>query len=158
MEFVDFDGDGDKDLILIGCEGVFVVGIYLNDGIGYFLLQVDMFLFGICNGDLKVFDFDMDGDQDVFLIGNSSGQFLVVKMYFNDGFGNFEELLGIYFFGLNWFIVISLDVDGDGDEDMFIIGENSLYLFVIIFYRNDGGGSYIELIDIFFEGVDRGDV
>lgn len=157
MEFADFDGDGDKDLMLTGCEGASVAGIYLNDGTGHFSLQADMPLSGICNGDLKVSDFDMDGDQDVFLIGNISGQTSVAKMYINDGSGNFGELSDTPFTGLAYSTVTSSDVDGDGDEDMLITGENSLYLPVTIFYRNVGGGSYTEITDVPFEGVDRGD-
>jgi hypothetical protein len=156
MEFADFDGDGDEDLILTGCEETSVASIYQNDGAGHFLLQTDTPFSGICNGGLKVSDFDMDGDMDVFLIGYIGAQTSVAKMYINDGAGNFEELSGTPFTGLVHSTVTSSDVDGDGDEDILITGENSSYLPVTMFYRNDGGGSYTEITNTPFEGVDRG--
>lgn len=157
VEFADFDGDGNEDLILTGCGDTSVAIIYLNDGAGHFLLLADTPFPGICGGDLKVSDFDADGDKDIFLIGNISGQTSVAKMYINDGSGNFEELSDTPFTGLAYSTVTSSDVDGDGDEDILITGENSSYLPVTIFYRSDGGGSYTEITDVPFEGVDRGD-
>ncbi len=88
-------------------------------------------------------DVDNDGDQDLLLVNSSdwpwsgrSGPEPTMALYLNDGKGGFTDVtrrwgLAVPLFGMG---VAVGDVEGDGDEDVFITAVGSNRLFV-----NDGG-------------------
>lgn len=96
----------------------------------------------ISGGGVALFDVENDGDLDVYLTGGTGSD----ALYLNDGTGRFEPTLiaqgvtgGIFSVG-----VVTADVDGDGDRDVFLTtapGEGNRLL------RNEGG----EFVDVSIE-------
>lgn len=84
-------------------------------------------------------DVDNDDDLDVFFIGIIGIEVLILKLYINDGVGNFFELLGVVLDGVFFGLVVFVDVSSDGNLDVFIIGKRGLGEGVIFkLYINEG--------------------
>lgn len=138
-EFFDADGDGDLDL-LVGSGGNFQKAgapflqdrMYMNDGKGNFKLNVNAFpLNGFNTSVILPFDFDEDGDLDLF-VGNRSiprvyGLNPKCYLYQNDGKGNFKNVTMQVAPGLEQPGMITdaklVDLLGDEKKELVIIGE-----------------------------------
>jgi hypothetical protein len=91
-----------------------------------------------------IFDYDSDGDQDVFLVDAAAmpryeGDVPRSRLYRNDGRGKFVDVsdsagIAVLAYGMG---ATAGDVDRDGDEDLYITawGPNQLFL-------NNGNGSF----------------
>jgi hypothetical protein len=91
---------------------------------------------------MDVADLENDGDLDVVAVVYEPELFYVVKVYTNDGSGNFTNLNPT---GLTHPLSFSLDVafidiEGDNDQDILVINSSGSAL-----YRNDGGGTFTQL-------------
>lgn len=105
-----------------------------------------MFFESFVYGMIDFLDVDGDNDQDVFIMGDYIILFLrIMKLYFNDGMGYFIEMIDILFEGFSFRLVVFVDVDGDNDQDVFIVGFDNLYVLVCKIYINDGLGYFIEM-------------
>ncbi len=127
--FLDYDGDGDQDVLLVnsthwpdrGHEGPpATMALYANDGTGHFDnvtvaagLDVSFYGMGAAVGDV-----DNDGDTDVFLTAVGSNH-----LFRNDG-GRFEDVTsaaGVAGDPREWSTSAGfVDHDGDGDLDLFV--------------------------------------
>jgi len=134
--FVDFDGDGDQDLVLAAGTVMYPIEsgnaatrldavIYRNDGSGkfrrvgwkagfYFTSEESEhdWVMGIAAG-----DYDADGDVDLFFTGVRYN-----RLYRNDGgtFTDVAEEAGVFGNG-SWTTSAGFhDLDGDGDLDLFV--------------------------------------
>ena len=79
-------------------------------------------------------DMDGDGDQDLFICGENGSAF-AAYIYRNDGTGNFTRVdtaVG----GLNESHILVEDLDGDGDQDALMIGDENGTTFRAVLYRN----------------------
>ncbi|MEZ4733536.1 MAG: FG-GAP-like repeat-containing protein [Caldilineaceae bacterium] len=85
-------------------------------------------------------DYDNDGDLDVVVAGQTSGN-RVTFVYRNDG-GNQFSPIGIGLPGIREGSVAWGDYDNDGDLDILLAGESSSGLITQI-YRNDGNSSFV---------------
>lgn len=136
-EFLDVDGDGDQDLYIVSGgshlnEGdeLFSDRLYINDGEGNFdksQSHRSVFSNGSC---VEAADIDGDGDVDLFVGGrgepglypnpgtsyilmNEGGQLINKTNEIADGISNIGMVTDA-----SW-----ADIDGDGDEDLLIVGE-----------------------------------
>ena len=109
--------------------------LFRNLGNGNFR-QVTTGILGVTGGDIAWGDFDNDGDLDL-LIGGSSENGDICKVYRNDGAGTFTDLnLGLA--ATDDIKVSWTDYDLDGKLDILISAENLTRL-----YHNDGGGDIL---------------
>lgn len=142
-KWVDYDNDGDLDLMLSGAEdtGRFRTALYRNNGAGNLADSGARFP-GLAFSSLDWGDFDNDGDPDLVLSGAELGTHPVLEpvteVYRNSG-GGFTrldaEIRPVLYGSVSWG-----DADSDGDLDLLVVGArdmaNSRSGRV---YRNDGG-------------------
>ncbi len=147
--FADIDADGDLDL-LIGSGGnvaveqakkLYNLRVLKNDGKGNFTLFQSI-LNPYNASTIKTYDFDQDGDQDMF-VGNLSvpGTYGInpkSKLFENDGNGNFTDITEqkAYEFKDLGLVKDAVWVDIDDDEilDLVVVGE----WMAPQFFRNTG--------------------
>ena len=134
--WVDYDGDGDLDVILTGRIDNVInrrTLLYRNDG-GQFV-NVSTNFEDVDLSSVDWADYDADGDPDLLLTGTTGGQF-ISYIYRNDN-GSFTQidagLPGIQFGKGRWG-----DYDADGDQDIILTGATPSGRLTEI-YRNDSG-------------------
>ena len=104
------------------------------------------------DGSIAFADIDGDNDQDLLITGFSGLLEPVSKLYTNDGFGHFTEVLGTPFDNIHYSSIAFADVDGDNDQDVFIVGETSTGRISKL-YTNDGLGNFTEVTGTSFDAV-----
>ncbi|MBL7873492.1 MAG: VCBS repeat-containing protein [Cyclobacteriaceae bacterium] len=150
--FFDADNDGDMDLYVCSGSNEFSTSsialadrLYLNDSKGNFTKSKQIlptFNFE-STSTVKPFDYDKDGDMDLF-VGIRSHSFLYgipVNGYIlnNDGKGNFKNVTRDVAPGLEGIGMITdaawSDINADGKVDLIVVGE---YMPVTIFVNESG--------------------
>jgi hypothetical protein len=136
----DIENDGDLDLFF-ACNGNSQQRLYVNDGNGNFTDE-SVARFGNLNlyvAGCAYCDIDEDGDYDLFMNDErSSGQ---LKLFHNDGNGNFTNVTSTHIVSApksNQQDVVLADVDNDFDLDIINVGKSSGQQ---IFF-NDGTGHF----------------
>jgi len=164
--FADIDGDNDLDILISGTNSSFIktTKLYTNDGNGNYTEVLGTPFPGVDSGDAAFADIDGDNDLDLIITGQVALNTGVTKLYRNDGSGNFSEVLGTSFDNVFQSSVAFADIDGDNDQDLLITGEVSNVLYITKLYKNDGSGSFTEVLgtpfipvalsDTAFEDVD----
>ena len=133
--FFDADNDGDQDLYVASGGYEFKDGnpavadrLYLNDGKGNFS-RSPVSLPSAQKSCVAVSDIDKDGDLDVFVGGLTDPlQYGVAEPFYllvNDGKGNFQNVVNANTSLLTGIVrdAVFADVDGDGIEELIIVGE-----------------------------------
>jgi hypothetical protein len=89
-------------------------------------------------------DIDNDGDQDLLMTGLGPGN--GTALYLNDGNGDFTEVTNTPFPIARFSVTEFVDLDADGDLDLFFSGiaSGGVQEFTHI-YLNDGTGSFTQL-------------
>ncbi|HWN99355.1 MAG TPA: FG-GAP-like repeat-containing protein, partial [Blastocatellia bacterium] len=116
----DFDGDGDLDLLEVGVQSI---RLYRNDG-GKFVDVTEQSGLRRSSAPEPIAavagDYDNDGRPDIFLLGYGR-----LALYHNDGNGKFSDVTAASAIPEYPYIALSaalVDVDHDGDLDIFIAG------------------------------------
>ncbi len=138
LAWVDFDVDGDLDLLVSGAEAVGNrFRLYLNDQSVF--RQMTQFVVALRNGSLKWGDYDNDGDPDLAVSGRNQTEALRTRIYANDNGSLVQaaELKGRENVDLFW-----IDYDNDGNLDLSVAGDN-----VSTLYRNGELGFTRETIE-----------
>ena len=153
IAFADVDGDNDPDVLITGggTSSIRISKLYINDGQGNFSEMLGTPFAGVRNSSIAFSDVDNDNDPDVLITGNIASR-PIAKLYINNGQGNFTEMIGTPFEGVNGSIAFS-DVDGDNDSDVLITGIDSSFQQISKLYTNDGQGNFTEMTGTPFEGV-----
>ncbi len=124
--FVDFDGDGKKDILALMTQGKEQIILFKNNDNGYFtskpLIDFPSY-FGSSYFELN--DIDKDGDLDIiYTNGDNADLSRILKSFhgvriFENQNGKFKQQ---YFFPINGASkVLFSDLDNDGDDDFAII-------------------------------------
>ncbi|MEI7588800.1 MAG: VCBS repeat-containing protein [Chitinophagia bacterium] len=152
----DLNGDGLLD-IFIGGAGGKGGAIYLQNKEGQFIKKPTPSFLPFNNFEdvaAVFFDVDKDGDLDLLIGagGNdrlpNSGE-LNHRLFLNDGKGNFTYKENAFpAFSYNTGVLLPLDIDGDGDLDVFAGARNTPFKYGVSpassIYINDGKGNFTE--------------
>jgi len=100
-------------------------------------------------GGLAVFDYDGDGDLDIYFTNGADIRSLkktspkyLNRLFANDGKGNFTDVTekaGVAGAGYDMGVAVA-DYDNDGDLDMFVAG-----VHIYTLYRNNGDGTFTDV-------------
>jgi hypothetical protein len=136
-EFIDYDGDGDLDVIVTGnvTESPATspyTRVYNNTNGKFTETKID--LLNVEESTVTWGDYDMDGKPDVFISGRVLQPFSA--LYHNDGNGIFtktsDNFESRYWGDASWG-----DFDNDGDLDLFVSGEP--FMYPTRYYKNNNG-------------------
>lgn len=161
FDVADLNGDGFNDLAISGSvknSAQARFQIYINDGNGTLIQNLDVPSLGVVEGSITTADTDGDGDTDIFLMGKTSGSGFIAKLFSNDGNGSFSEVDNTPFEGLWEGTADFADVDGDSDFDLFVTGLNAQSNGRSILYLNDGSGNFVQDTLNFIAAMAFGDV
>lgn len=138
LDWADVDNDTDLDLLISGVTddaAVAGVRVGINNGSSFAVKNLETIHY--LNLDAHFFDFDSDGDKDVY-VGDG-----IQKIYTNDGSANFTPLpasVPFPFAPYSFSTFIPADYDNDGDEDALLTGLGTFKL-----YKNLGNAQFIEI-------------
>lgn len=138
---LDVDNDGDLDLFTLVSGFCY---LQINDGAGNFAQSNTFPIPRVDNGDASFADVDGDGDLDFIAQGeNSSGR--ANTYYFkNNGTGIFVQTINQPFGAYEEGEVEFIDFENDGDQDVYLAGNDGRGNYFTKFYTNDGTGNYME--------------
>jgi len=156
----DIDNDSDIDIVVSGFydPGEFT-RIYTNTGY-YTYEERSMFiqdknLHDLEYKDIKLLDYDLDGDLDIIL--SDEYRYDKFRIYFNEN-GYYQNFIEI-FPNLNFSDLAWADFDSDGDYDFIVCGMKLTYQTSI--YQNQGNNSFTEILaeipDVYVGSVVWGD-
>lgn len=143
--FAELNGDDQTDIIVYGnIGGDRKTKIYLNDGSGVFTEKNNQ-PFNNNFGNVLTADFNGDTFIDIIIEGEFDENYdYNTKLYLNDGNASFSLKEGTPFRGLRKGDIFSSDIDGNGTEDILMIGMDNDFNYISHFYRNSGNGEFTE--------------
>ena len=163
VEFIDFDNNGYKDLILIGqlSTGLKSSQVFVNYGEGKFIEATGVEFKNVYYSAIAFSDVDNDGDDDVIITGQAlyedDDDDEIVdhksRLYINLGKWNFKEKKGLPFIQVYDGAVAFSDIDNDGDNDLLISGNRLSKLYI-----NDGKENFKEKEQTEIVGVISGSI
>lgn len=144
----DFDADGDLDLVVTGDDAnlgeTLSARIYENLGGGTFA-DIEAGLVGVASGSSDWGDFDGDGDLDLVITGYDENFGASARLYVNVDEGGFQPIvdpLGDALEAVDNSDIARGDFDGDGDQDLVIVGLDKDDNPSTTVYQNQGGGEF----------------
>lgn len=151
--FGDIDNDGDYDMFLGQFENSIVYHENSGDSLNPQFDSTGIILFTIPTNETWCFhptlvDIDSDSDLDMFIGANIITTALEPTFHFYRNDGTTELPVWTYAFS-NWLAggkVAFLDVDVDGDYDMFCGGPGDNVFGDIFFFRNNGDSSSFNFV------------
>ncbi len=159
VDWADYDGDGDADLLITGYNGdlaePYVARIYQNNGDGTFtqVASEGGELVGAAgSADAAWGDYDGDGDPDLVISGqrkDSNGEDGVLTVLYENTSTGFVLRDSTTFAGVANGSVDWGDYNDDGRLDLILSGEDAGRngSDVTQLYRNDGNGDFTEVLD-----------
>lgn len=163
----DIDGDGLEDLYVGGAKG-FAGKLFRQIRPGEFsVLPAPSIESDAGSEDVNAvfFDADSDGDLDLYVVSGGyefahDEKALEDRLYLNDGKGGFTKSEGLPAIPVSTACVRPLDIDGDGDLDLFVGGRlvpgrypEAPGSFLL---ENDGKGNFVDASERFADGNSLG--
>ncbi len=141
--FDDFDQDGDLDVIVSGTTsaGLVLTKLFINNNNRFEQIPLD--LTGLKLSDIAWGDYDLDGDDDFVITGETQQGRIQTKLYRNEKNGYFS-LVAAPFLNVRSGSVDWGDMDHDGDLDLLLTGE-TVNGPVSKVYRNDRNGIFTDI-------------
>ena len=179
VDAVDYDNDGDSDLIVVGPDLPLTrsLSVYQNDGSGFFTDVTDDAFTGTMPDPFEAFatalatgDYDNDGDLDLYVSRSAAEPFLTNALYRNNGDATFTDVIAStgeladtnilgHYWGTEFF-----DYDNDGDLDLYVARnvtatrEDLIETDSHTLFENNGDGTFSGVNDIAFGPDVRPDV
>jgi hypothetical protein len=140
MAAADLDGDLDVDLATVNISGGNVT-ILKNNGAGRFHAAGTSPTAGSFPCAITAADVDGDGDQDLAVANQESDDVTILK---NNGSGGFHEPASSPEpAGDIPVVLVALNIDGDGDQDL-AVGNATSPVGTVTILRNNGSGNFTE--------------
>lgn len=164
VDWVDYDNDGDLDLIMGGClaqdcSNQPVLDIYQNNS-SVFVADTLQDIAPMLGGVVSSVDFNRDGYMDLFAAGFDSLAESHLRIYLNDSSGVFKEHISLEDEGIASGSAAWGDYDSDGFPDLAITGLYNNSERELKIFRNNNGVS-LERADsmngVFYGYLDWGD-
>ncbi|HEY4787184.1 MAG TPA: T9SS type A sorting domain-containing protein, partial [Bacteroidales bacterium] len=151
----DYNNDGLGDIIIVGhilnAEDT-LPRIYKNNGNGTFTKQT-VVLKGIGYFPVAWGDMNKDGSLDI-LIADTISNNVFLRIYINDGNGNFIEKSNNLQINIGWGSAMVLgDYNNDGLLDILLSGQDSNADWVTKIYKNNGDETFSEVTGISLPSV-----
>ena len=141
----DYDGDGDYDLYVSGCDTY--GSLHRNDGEVFADVSREAGLFHVESGFGATFaDYDNDGDPDLYVSRDGWSGPAPNSLHRNEGDGTFVDVTdraGVGDGGSS-FVHAWSDVDRDGDIDLYVANGITLAGDLNAFYENRGDGTFVD--------------
>ena len=140
----DVDGDGDLDLFKAGYNNQYpsydFTHLFLNDS-GIFSREYAGF--ANVSGDALIEDFDLDGNMDILISGQTEHGNDTTILYFQDSMGGFHNDSLNQWLGVLGEWVSVEDLDSDGDLDLIFMNvDYPQYEGSTVIFRNNGKGLF----------------
>ncbi len=152
----DFDNDGDLDILVSGMNDSNQKSnkLYKNDGNGNFTPDQNFNLLVNSYGIIKLADVNGDNYLDLLFVSNTIGSLQTeIKLFLNDGNGNFNLDTNNAFNDLKFGAVAFADIDNDVDLDLLITGRDNSGQIISNLYKNDGSGLFSLVINSNIDSV-----
>tara|TARA_R110000787_G_scaffold152593_1_gene266486 strand:- start:9488 stop:10912 length:1425 start_codon:yes stop_codon:yes gene_type:complete len=123
-----------------------VLSVFLenvNAQINFTLADPQPDLIEVYGGSFASGDIDNDGDQDLLMTGLGPGS--GTALYLNDGNGDFTEVSNTPFPTARFSVTEFVDLDADGDLDLYFSGIGAMVQEFTHIYINDGFGDFTQL-------------
>lgn len=147
VDCADYNRDGWVDILIAGQDdtGAAYTLLYRNNGDGTYT-NVAAGLPGIWAGIVRFGDIDNDGFSDIFLAGNTNptASTRISAVFHNLGNDNFINI-NAGFEGIGWAAANWGDYDGDGDQDIVIMGVKSDNTSFTKVFRNNGNLTFTDI-------------
>jgi hypothetical protein len=142
----DVDNDGDQDIIIstLTSTNVFVADVYKNNGTAVFTAQGSTAFTPVKFTSIAFIDIENDGDKDVIISGKDASNVSSIKLYQNDGSGNYTLNSNSTFLPIAADDVDVADTDNDGDVDFLVSGSQAGSIANTILYTNNGAGVFTQ--------------
>jgi hypothetical protein len=155
VTWLDYDGDGDQDLLLTGFDPseTNATTLYQNDGTGSFSVVNNTGFYNLAISAIATGDYNKDGAIDLFMMGSTLSNGTQADVYTNNGDGTFTAMEGdfhkVYMGSCNW-----VDYNNDGFLDIFMTGyDDNASNVVSALYVNDQNGNFTEVPNTGIESV-----
>ena len=161
IAFSDVNSDGHPDVTVTGSNNNSILRItklYTNDGMGNFTEMAGTPFETVDISSIAFSDVNGDSHPDLMITGRNNSFIRIAKLYTNDGTGNFTEMTGTPFEGVDLSSIAFSDVNDDSYPDLMITGRNNSLTGTTKLYTNDGAGNFTEMTGTPFEGVKQGSV
>jgi len=153
----DYNNDGNPDLLVSGNDGSTFerfTRLYRNDGNGGFV-DSEIQIMQSRDSMSAWADVDNDGDQDLFISGDSD--FIQSRLYRNNGDNGFQEV-DILVQGAFAGNAVWSEINGDHAMDLVVVGNNEYLESEGSVYENLEGFLFIESSDFVISGAALGSV
>ena len=146
--FADFDGDGDADILVAGCDTF--TALYRNDGGKFTDVTIEAGLFELDPGfSTNMVDYDNDGRLDIYIACNGWSGDAPNILLWNKGDGTFEDRSkesGLDDPG-SGFVSLWADFDRDGLLDVFVGNGVLNDGYANRMFRNRGDGTFEDVTE-----------
>lgn len=162
VAFEDVDLDHDLDLLLAGFNNSAeaVTKLYINDGTGLYTVDTTASFEGVLYGSVEFADVNGDNYSDILVTGQRIPEAYIAKLYISEGNGSYTEVMDTIFKPVSGSSIAFVDVDGDTDQDVLIVGGNHFHSNTLHaqLYLNDGIGNFSPQSTNSFAGTALGSV